>query len=59
LRGDYTILIVTHNMAQARRASDECIFMLLGKVVEHSATGDMFVTPKNQETADYVEGRYG
>ncbi|MED6334789.1 MAG: phosphate ABC transporter ATP-binding protein [Planctomycetota bacterium] len=59
LRGNYSILLVTHNMAQARRASDECIFMLLGKVVEHSATGDMFVTPKNQETADYVEGRYG
>ena len=36
LRGDYTILIVTHNMAQARRASEECIFMLLGKVIEHT-----------------------
>jgi phosphate transport system ATP-binding protein len=59
LRGDYTILIVTHNMAQARRASDECIFMLLGKVIEHSATDDMFVTPAQQETADYIEGRYG
>ena len=59
LRGRYTILIVTHNMAQARRASDECIFMLLGKVVEHSATGEMFVTPRQQETADYIEGRYG
>ena len=59
LRGEYTILIVTHNMAQARRASDECVFMLLGKVVEHTATGQMFVTPKHQETADYVEGRYG
>ena len=59
LRGDYSILIVTHNMAQARRASDECIFMLLGKVIEHSRTGDMFVTPKKKETADYIEGRYG
>jgi len=59
LRGRYTILIVTHNMAQARRASEECIFMLMGKVVEHSDTGDMFVTPKNKETADYIEGRYG
>jgi phosphate transport system ATP-binding protein len=59
LRGAYTILIVTHNMAQARRASDECIFMLMGKVVEHTDTGDMFVTPKHQETADYIEGRYG
>ena len=59
LRGDYSILIVTHNMAQARRASDECIFMLMGKVIEHSKTGDMFVTPQKKETADYIEGRYG
>ena len=59
LRGDYSILIVTHNMAQARRASDECSFMLMGKVIEHSNTGDMFVTPQKKETADYIEGRYG
>jgi len=59
LRGKYTILIVTHNMAQARRASEECIFMLMGKVVEHTETGQMFVTPRNRKTADYIEGRYG
>ena len=59
LRGKYTILIVTHNMAQARRASEECIFMLMGKVVEHDDTGQMFVTPKHRETANYIEGRYG
>ncbi len=59
LRGNYTILIVTHNMAQARRASEECIFMLMGKVVEHSATDEMFVTPRERETADYIEGRFG
>ncbi len=59
LRGDYSILIVTHNMAQARRTSDECIFMLLGKVIEHSDTDVMFVTPKVKETADYIEGRFG
>jgi phosphate transport system ATP-binding protein len=59
LRGKYTILIVTHNMAQARRASEECIFMLMGKVIEHTDTGDMFLTPQHQETADYIEGRYG
>ncbi|MES9991361.1 MAG: phosphate ABC transporter ATP-binding protein [Candidatus Thiodiazotropha sp.] len=59
LRGQYTILIVTHNMAQARRASEECIFMLMGKVVEHQATEDLFVTPDKKETADYIEGRYG
>jgi len=59
LRGQYTILIVTHNMAQARRASEECIFMLMGRVVEHTMTEEMFVTPAKQETADYIEGRYG
>jgi len=59
LRGKYSILIVTHNMAQARRASDECVFMLMGKVIEHTDTGDMFVTPRHQETAEYIEGRYG
>jgi phosphate transport system ATP-binding protein len=59
LRGKYTILIVTHNMAQARRASEECIFMLMGKVIEHTATENMFVTPVHRETADYIEGRYG
>ena len=59
LRGQYTILIVTHNMAQARRASEECIFMLMGKVIEHAETGQMFVTPRHRETSDYIEGRYG
>jgi phosphate transport system ATP-binding protein len=59
LRGRYTLLIVTHNMAQARRASDECIFMLMGKVIEHTDTSDMFVIPRKKETADYIEGRYG
>lgn len=59
LRGQYSILIVTHNMAQARRASEECIFMLMGKVVEHTDTGEMFVTPRHKETSDYIEGRYG
>ena len=50
LRGQYTILIVTHNMAQARRASEECIFMLICKVVEHTATENMCVTPSKKET---------
>jgi len=59
LAGRYTILIVTHNMAQARRVSDECNFMLLGKIMEHSRTEDLFLTPKNPKTAEYIEGRYG
>ena len=59
LRGDYTILIVTHNMAQARRASEECVFMLLGEVIEHGVTEEMFLNPEHSQTADYIEGRYG
>jgi len=59
LRGSYTILIVTHNMAQARRASEECAFMLMGKMVEVGPTDRLFLAPKLPETADYIEGRYG
>jgi phosphate transport system ATP-binding protein len=59
LSGRYTILIVTHNMGQARRISHECIFMLMGEVIEHSRTEDLFLTPEHPETANYIEGRYG
>ncbi len=59
LRGRYTIVIVTHNMAQARRVSDECIFMLLGEKIEHSRTEDLFLKPQNPKTGEYIEGRYG
>ncbi len=59
LAGRYTILIVTHNMAQARRVSTECAFMLLGEVVERARTEDLFLTPRDARTADYIEGRYG
>ena len=59
MRGTYTIVIVTHNMAQARRASDECVFMLLGEIIEHSRTEQLFLKPDNPRTAEYIEGRYG
>ena len=59
LKERYTILIVTHNMAQARRVSEECVFMLMGKVVEHRRTAQMFLNPSDSRTADYIEGRYG
>lgn len=59
LKGKYTIVIVTHNMAQARRTSDECIFMLLGELIEHARTEVLFLNPSNPKTADYIEGRYG
>ena len=46
-------------MAQARRASDECIFMLLGEILEHARTEDLFLIPKKTKTAEYIEGRDG
>lgn len=59
LRGQYSFVIVTHNMAQARRASEECVFMLLGELVEHRRTEDLFISPSDSRTAEYIEGRYG
>ncbi len=59
LRGRYTIVVVTHSMAQARRTSDECIFMLLGELIEHRRTADLFLVPDDPRTAEYIEGRYG
>jgi phosphate transport system ATP-binding protein len=59
LKDKYTVVIVTHNMAQARRASDECVFMLLGRMVEQGATPDMFLKPSEKQTELYIEGRYG
>jgi phosphate transport system ATP-binding protein len=52
-------LIVTHNMAQARRISDECIYMHMGEMVEHARTEDLFINPKDKRTTRYIEGRYG
>lgn len=59
LAGRYTFIIVTHNMAQASRISEECLFMLLGELIEHRRTEDLFLNPKDPRTADYIEGRYG
>ncbi|NCF85249.1 MAG: phosphate ABC transporter ATP-binding protein, partial [Verrucomicrobiaceae bacterium] len=59
LKQRFTIVIVTHNMAQAKRASDECIYMYLGEIVEHSPTEQLFVNPKEEKTAMYIQGRYG
>jgi phosphate transport system ATP-binding protein len=59
LKDRFTIIMVTHNMAQARRASDECIFMLMGEIIEHLPTRELFFNPKNEKTAMYIEGRYG
>jgi phosphate transport system ATP-binding protein len=59
LRERYTVVIVTHNMAQARRASDECMFMLMGELIEHGETRQIFFNPKSEKTEMYIEGRYG
>ncbi len=59
LRQDYTIVIVTHNMQQAARISDETAFFLSGELVEHGSTGSMFTNPKDQRTEDYITGRFG
>jgi phosphate transport system ATP-binding protein len=59
LKNTYTIAIVTHNMAQARRTSDDSVFMLLGEIVEQGPTLEIFLRPKKKQTELYVEGRYG
>jgi phosphate transport system ATP-binding protein len=59
LRGRYTQVIVTHNMQQARRISDRCMFMLMGELVEVGDTDELFTSPKDERTARYIEGRYG
>jgi len=59
LRKRYTIIMVTHNMGQARRISQECIFMLMGRIVEHGKTLDVFLNPTHKDTEMYVTGRYG
>ena len=59
LRQKFTVVMVTHNMGQARRASQECIFMLMGRMIEHAKTLDLFLTPKRKETEIYISGKYG
>jgi phosphate transport system ATP-binding protein len=59
LREKYTVVIVTHNMGQARRASDECLFMLMGELIEHGKTSDIFFNPRDNRTETYIQGRYG
>ena len=54
----YTIVIVTHNLFQARRIADDCIFMLNGKLWEQGTTEEIFSHPQRQETKDYLQGAY-
>ena len=59
LKKNYTIVIVTHNMQQAVRVSDETAFFLLGEVIEFNKTSALFSTPKDKRTEDYITGRFG
>ena len=59
LKKQYTLVIVTHNMQQAARVSDECGFMLLGDLVEFGETKKIFTSPENKKTEDYITGRFG
>jgi phosphate transport system ATP-binding protein len=59
LRGRYAIVIVTHSMQQAARVSQRTAFFHLGKIVEYGTTSDIFTTPREERTKDYITGRYG
>ncbi len=59
LREDYTIIIVTHNMQQAARISDNTAFFLLGEIIEYGETDQLFSVPRDKRTEDYITGRFG
>ena len=59
LKNDYTIIMVTHNMQQATRVSDETVFFLLGEVIESGNTEQLFSLPRDKRTEDYITGRFG
>jgi len=59
LKKEYTVVIVTHNMQQAARVSDDTGFMLLGELIEFGKTQDIFTKPKGKMTEDYIAGRFG
>ena len=59
LKKEYTLVVVTHNMQQASRISDSVAFFLLGELVEHAPTAELFSAPKDSRTSDYLTGRFG
>ena len=59
LKKNYTVVIVTHNMQQAARISDRTAFFLLGELVEVGPTNQIFSTPRDKRTEDYISGRFG
>ena len=59
LKEDYTMIIVTHNMQQASRISDNTAFFLNGELIEFGETSQIFTNPKEKQTEDYISGRFG
>ena len=59
LKEQYSIILVTHNISQARRIADEIVFMLDGKIIEHGPKLEIFENPKNKQTAEYIHGDFG
>ncbi|OFZ46909.1 MAG: phosphate ABC transporter ATP-binding protein [Bdellovibrionales bacterium RIFOXYB1_FULL_37_110] len=59
LKNEYTVIIVTHNMQQAARIADYTSFFILGDLIEHGPSSEIFTNPKNKKTEDYVTGRFG
>ncbi len=59
LKNKYTVVIVTHNMQQAARVSDQTAFMYMGELIEYADTNTLFTTPAKKQTEDYITGRYG
>ena len=59
LKKTYTVVIVTHNMQQAARVSDDTAFLYLGWLIEYDETKRLFVTPQKKQTEDYITGRFG
>jgi len=59
LKNKFTVVIVTHNMQQAARVSDQTAFMYMGELIEYSDTNTLFTTPTKKKTEDYITGRYG
>lgn len=59
LKKKYTIVVVTHNMQQATRVSDDTAFFLVGEVVEFDTTDNLFSRPRDKRTEDYITGRFG
>ncbi len=59
IKKDYTVIVVTHNMQQARRIADYTSFFVLGDLIEHGLTSDIFTNPKEKQTEDYISGNFG